>query len=198
LALSSENGSGAALLVNMRELALRLGVSRQTLPTWLDRWPDFPVEELGTNGREYRFDLTAVLQFLRLKKDEEAASTAARDQALAQLVLPFAPTEDDAPPPGLSLKDQLDAIKLRKATREESEAAGRLVEASEISDKLGTCFQQLHRAMHTAIRQAAHDHNLPDAVRRSLDTNLADAQRAFVRDAARFLTPSAPAAPDAE
>ena len=46
LALSSDLGDGASApvrpLVNMRELAVQLRTSRQTLSVWLDRWPDFP------------------------------------------------------------------------------------------------------------------------------------------------------------
>jgi phage terminase Nu1 subunit (DNA packaging protein) len=195
LALSSQPDDRTELLVNMRELALRLGVSRQTLSTWLDRWPDFPIETRGTNGREYRFDVTAVFGFLRQKKDEQAASAAARDEALAQLILPFATVEAEEPA-GLPLKDQLSAIKIRKANREEAFAEGKLAVATEVADALSTAFQRLGQALRVAVREAAREHNLPEPVRRSLETNIADAQRAFVRAAATYLTPNE--APDAE
>lgn len=176
-------------LINMRQLANQLRISRQTLTVWLDRWPDFPICERGTNGREYAFDAAAVFDFLRAKQAEDAASTAARDAALAQLTLPFALLEDDAARPavGVSLKDQISALKLRQLQREEAEASSRLVEASEVSHVLVTCFTQLNRALHHAIRQAARDHNLPDAVARSLEGRMEDAQRAFVRDASGLM-----------
>lgn len=164
----------------MRELAIRLGTTRQTVTAWLDKWPDFPVHERGTNGREYKFDLAGVVTFLRARKEEEAANAAARDQALAQLTLPL-DDEKPAPAPGLSIRDQLDAQKLRKLQREDAIAEGRLVEVMPLIDHLGTAFQALHRSLHTAVRNAAREHNLPDAVARAIDGHIAETQRAFVR-----------------
>lgn len=195
LALSSDPGDGAALspgpLVNMRQLAAYLRTSRQTLSVWLDRWADFPVVERGTNGREYRFDVRAVSTFLRAKRDEQARSTAERDQALSQLAFPFDPPPDEPPEPRLSLKDQVEALKLRRLQREEAERSGRLVEAAGVADLLTTCLTTLQRTLRAGIRQAGLEHNLPDPVIRALEARLADAQRAFVRDAGAFLQPGA-------
>ena len=196
LALSSDPDDGAVLpagpLVNMRELAVQLRTSRQTLSVWLDRWPDFPVVERGTNGREYQFDAHAVFAFLRARRDEQARSTAERDQALSQLAFPFDPPDDAPPEPRLSLKDQVEALKLRRLQREEAERSGRLVEAAAVADLLTTCLTTLQRTLRAGIRQAGLEHNLPDPVIRALESRLADAQRSFVRDAAAFLRPGTP------
>lgn len=188
LALSVDHeAEPAGPLVNMRQLAVRLAVSRQTLTVWLDKWPDFPIVARGSNGREYSFDAAVVFAFLRGKKQAQASAAAERDQALSQLALPFA-LDDTAPAtaPGLSVRDQVEALKLRRLQREEAERSGQLVEAAQISDQLTTALIGWNRALHNALRQAGREHNLPDSLVRALDARLVDTQRSFVRELGRL------------
>ena len=180
LALSSEPSVGAGPLVNMRVLALTLRTSRQSLSAWLDRWPDFPIVERGRNGREYKFDAASVISFLREKKAEQARGSAERDEALAQLALPF-DLADEEDRPGLSIKERIDALRLRRMEREEAERSGQLVEAAAVSDALSVALVQWNRALNNSVRSAVREHNLPDAVQRALLVRIGDTQRTFVR-----------------
>lgn len=177
----------------MRELALQLDVSRQTLSVWLDRWRDFPIVSRGTNGQKYAFDAAAVFDFLRAKKAEQAAASTARDEALAQLAFPFDLDGEDgaAPAPGVSIKDQIEAVRLRRLQREEAMASGVLVHAADVADTLAACFAQLNRALHAAVRRIGQNHNLPDAVTRSMDAEVTEAQRVFVREASGLMKKAA-------
>lgn len=186
IALSSPDEQTAPL-VNLRELAVYLRTTRQTLSVWLDRWPDFPVITQGTNGRQYQFNAADVVAFLRSKKDEQARSSAERDQALAQLAFPFEVADEPATGLRLSAKDQMEAIKLRRMQREEAERSGQLVEAVAVTDLLTTCFTTLQRTLRAGIRQAGIEHNLPSSVVRALEARLAEAQRALVSEAGTFL-----------
>ncbi len=83
---------------NKTQLAHRLGISKSTLSSWILRYgADFPVQERGTNGRDYVFDFEEVFDFLRAKREEESKRKRARDEQLAQLRLPFAVPGLDAP-----------------------------------------------------------------------------------------------------
>jgi phage terminase Nu1 subunit (DNA packaging protein) len=176
------------MVISKKELARLVGVSLNTLDNWLAGWGDaVPVEQRGSNGRAYQFDQDKILAFIGERREEERAKKAERDEALAQLALPFLepPT---APAQGvLSLKDQVAALQLRKLQREEAERLGRLVSADELRDALTTAFAALSRRIHAGIRQAGADANLPEPVIRQLDAKLATAQREFVREFQAFL-----------
>ena len=62
----------ASLLVNKGKLARILKTSLPTLNSLLERYPDFPIGEQGSNGVEWRFDARKVRDYLR--EEEEAAN----------------------------------------------------------------------------------------------------------------------------
>ena len=182
-------------LINKQELASRLGVSLPTLSAWMRRWDaEFPVEERGTNGRDYKFDAAAVIDFIENKRDVERSKLTERDEALAQLVFPGFEPEPLAP--GLSLKDQHEALKIRRLQRQEAEDAGKLVLVSEIRPLLTDAFTSWNARLHAALRAGARDANLTQAQLAAIEARIADAQREFVRETTAYLAPQdAPAPP---
>lgn len=174
---------------NKRKLASVLGVTTVTLGNWLERWPDFPVLERGTNGRDYVFDVRAVVDFLRAKKEAEAAAAAEKDEALSQLALPLLELEQPESAAGsrLSVKEQIAALELSTKRRKEAVELGKLVGADEVSETLMAAFANFSRGLRAAVRQAAADQNLPASVTRALEARIADAQRTFVRECRTYL-----------
>ncbi len=72
--------------VNKKELAAIVDCSLSTLSAWIDRFGEaFPVIDRGTNGREWRFDPTAVLGFLKAQRDAEERE-AARARGVAATI----------------------------------------------------------------------------------------------------------------
>ncbi len=178
-------------VVNKRELARYLKTSVVTIGNWIERYPDFPILQPGTNGRDYKFNLRAVVDFLTAQKEAEARSAAERDEALAQLVLPLILDQVEQPSSGskLSTKDQIEALKLASMRRQEAERLGQLVPVAEVSEALVAALATYSRMQRAAVRQAAADQNLPPSVVRALEQRFADAQRTFVREAGAYLTP---------
>lgn len=175
----------AAVHVNKRELARMIGVSLPTLSALIDRYgDDFPISRRGTNGVEWQFDGQAVIDFLRAREAEQAASRTARDELLAQLRLPLA--EPD-PPAGASatvitVKDQLEAARLREVLRKEAEAAGRLVDAAEVESRFTAVFTALNREVHALVRRLAAQQQWPDAVLRQVQADVEEMQERVVKD----------------
>jgi phage terminase Nu1 subunit (DNA packaging protein) len=153
-------------LATKRELAKALGVSVVTLDRWLDKY-DVPCVERGTHGRPYQFDLEAALDFFRAQSEEEKQRQAERDEQLAQLALPLAlpPSED---PGRLSLKEQADALRLRREQRLEAERLGLLVPAAELRDAITESMANFNRRLHGRINVLASMRSLPPEVTKAL------------------------------
>lgn len=185
---SAHGGDGArpSVVINKRQLAKLIGVSLPTVSALIERYSDqgFPVARRGTNGVEWQFDGAAVVEFLRDRQAEEAATRSARDELLAQLVLPLEPPPAGATATVISVKDQLDALKLREALRKEAETAGRLVDAAEVEARFGAVFSAMNREFHAFIRRLGTAHQWPDEVLRKIDTDLNEMQHRLVREAA--------------
>lgn len=190
LSLSLPSDEGGAL-VNKRELARLLRTSVVTIGNWIERYGDeFPIRERGTNGREYAFDTAAVVAFLRRRQEEERRRQENRDEQLAQIVLPLnLPQEPQQQKSGVSVKEQLEALRLSAERRKEAVALGQLVKADEVTDALSRAFAALNRQLHAAVRSVGREFNLPEHVIRALDARFAETQRNFVREASAYLAP---------
>ena len=185
LVLSSE--VAAAPLMTKRELANFLKTSLPTLTAWLDRWPEFPVRERGTNGRSYKFDPRDVCTFLRARQQEDADRRAERDEQLAQLLLPFGPEPAKPSSPQPSLDDQIKALKLNDLRLAQAQRARSLVSTVEVSELLTKVFGDIGRGMRGFLGQLAREDGWPAAIRTERERRLAELQQQFVRDAAEFL-----------
>ncbi len=178
LALSSESD----LRLTKRELHLKLGVSRPTLDAWIDRYPDFPIVERGTNGTPYRFDPVAVIAFLKAKQDEQAKRNAERDEQLAQLVLPL---DRPSSEPGKIISAE-ERLKEAKANAAEI-ALGK--EVGPLEEKLLYTFGELNRHLTAFIRQLAREQNWPEPILLDAERRLAEMQRACRSGLAEYLNP---------
>ncbi|MDE1905038.1 MAG: terminase small subunit [Rhodospirillales bacterium] len=163
--------------LNKTELAHFLKVSLPTLTRWLLRWPDFPVVDRGTNGKEWEFDPEAVATFLRGRQEEEALARENRDQTLAQLALPM---DLGGAPPRNSAKEELDAWRVRRIQREEAERAGRLVPAAAVADAVRMVLARIGQDTARFLRQVAREQSWPEAYLRDVEKRLRESQRATV------------------
>ncbi|HUC17783.1 MAG TPA: terminase small subunit [Acetobacteraceae bacterium] len=184
LALSTESD----LRLTKRELHLKLGVSRPTLDAWIDRYPDFPIVERGTNGTPYRFDPAAVIAFLRAKQDEQAKRNAERDEQLAQLVLPL---DRPGSEPGkiISAEERLKEAKANAAEIALGKELGTLVQVGPLEEKLLHTFGELNRHLTSFIRQLAREQNWPEPILLDAERRLAEMQRGCRSGLAEYLNP---------
>lgn len=166
--------------VNKRELAAILGRSVPTVSAWIERYPDFPVLDRGTNGKEWRFDPAAVAAFVTDLDAAEARATAERQTRIQQLGLPFTDPGDGVQPTNAGYT--LDDIKLIQATDKLRMERGFLVDVSETRVTFTAAIARWNRAQRAVIHQAGRDFNLSEAVTRGLFDRFAQAQRQFVRD----------------
>ena len=182
LLLSKGEGMEASpgVTLNKAEMAKRLKVSLPTLTNWLDRWPDFPIVDRGTNGKSWRFDPHAVFDFLAERQEEEQRKSAGRDEQLERLQLQFDELfEPEDQPRSLGTvpaKEQIDIWRLRDLKRKEAERCGKLVIADQMQDMMATAFAMLARDTGAFLRQLARDQSWPDAVLRQAESRLKDVQ----------------------
>lgn len=177
--------------MNKRELAAIVGRSVPTISNWIDKYPDFPVVDRGTNGKEWVFDPHAVRDFIATIEAADAQAAADRAARLQQLGLPFTDPGDASQPSAVAYT--LDDIKRIQALDTLRQQRGFLVDVTEIRQQLTSAVARWSRANRAAIAQAARDHNLPDPVARAIRESLEEAQRQFVaalrQDADLFATP---------
>jgi len=170
--------------LNKAEMAKRLKVSLPTLTNWLDRWPDFPFVDRGTNGKSWRFDPHAVFDFLAERQEEEQRKSAGRDEQLERLQLQFdelfEPEEQPRSLGTVSAKEQIDIWRLRELKRREAERCGKLVVAEQLQDMFSSAFATLSRDTGVFLRRLAREQDWPDAVLRKAEADLADVQRKSV------------------
>ena len=182
LALSSEAATAVpALRLNKRELARALNVSLPTIAAWMDRYPDFPVLQEGTNGREYQFDPLAVRDFMAEKAAEEERAELEKAAAIAQLGLPLQ-DQSDTQSDVLKPRDRLDHVRAMSAEDKLRIERGFLVSVPAQRQAMTSAISRWNRALHAAVRQCGRDFNLPDAVVRALGERLSETQRQFVRE----------------
>jgi len=180
-----EDPAVAPVTGNKKQLALALGVHLVTLGQWLERFgDDVPCIQRGTLGKPYLFDIAATVAFFAARREEERARQSAQDEQLAQLSLPIA-LPDSEGLGGLSLKDQLAALRLRTMQREEAERLKLLVSATDMRDALSETFAALSRRLHQRLRQECRERGLPDDVVRALDQAVTEAQQEAVDEMRR-------------
>ena len=173
-----------AVTLNKAQMAKRLKVSLPTLTNWIDRWPDFPADHRGTNGKSWRFDPHAVFDFLAARREEEEKATIGRDEKLMELQLQFddlfAEEEQPARSGFVSTKEQIDIWRLRELKRKEAERCGKLVVAEQLQDMFSSAFATLSRDTSMFLRRLAREQDWPEAVLRKAEADLADMQRKSV------------------
>ena len=174
-----------APLVNKRELATILGCSLPTLSAWITRYDDFPVQERGTNGKQWLFDAAGVREFLRGKRDEEQTEAEERAERLKQFALPGLDQPEEAAG-AVKATDLLAMARVRALQRQEQREAGLLVPTSDVRVVLTTAITRLNRALNAMLGMLARKHGWGEVQLRDARTILHDTQRAFVRDAGQF------------
>lgn len=169
---------------NKRDLARALGVSLPTLDGLIARFPDFPVAERGTSGREYRFDIPSAVAFVTDKRAEAEREAEEKAEFLAQFSLPLGGTPEV--PEGIKPSEMLAAAKLRTLQRKEAMESGLLVPTTEVRQVVTAAYAALNRRLNAVVNQIARTHALPDAVLRDMQARFHEAQRAFVAETETF------------
>lgn len=179
--------SDVATLVHKRELARAIGCSVPTVTDLIDRYPDFPIERRGTNGLAWQFDIAKVVPFLAGERDRQERERAKKDERLAQLVLPLNLTPPAAAPAAVSLKDQVEAAKLREMLRKEAIAAGDLVNAQAVEENFAKLLGDWSRRIREFVRQLAREQSWTDEVLHTVEARLSDMQDQLVDSSPELL-----------
>lgn len=158
--------SAAIPSVNMDEMAGILDISLPTLRALIKRYgDDFPVLSRGAKGVAWQFAPDAVIAFMRAQQEAERAAQVARDELLAQVVLP------GLDPPGAESVSAQDRLRTAQAMRAEDVLAkerGFLVPTHEMRAKIIVIWPELTRSILAIPALMARQHNLPPAVERDM------------------------------
>ncbi len=137
----SDGGGDMALRVNKKELAKLLGYqSTNAVDRLLERYPDFPIVERGSNGRDYVFDVENVKAWRAAQLEAERRAAAEREDLLGQSSLPGM---SDAAEKGLSGSQQLNFIKAKREEHKLGLETGLLVSTAELRFELDRAFTRL-------------------------------------------------------
>jgi len=155
--------------VNKRELAKLIKCSLPTLDRLIERYPDFPIEDRGSNGRDYSFDTEAVTAFIAKTREDEAAAASERRALLDEVEIPLlAQLSGPTDSPDARLKTIRAARELDKLGVER----GQLVATAELRQALDRLFDGLATSLDNLPSLLARRHNLPpsavDAVRQTI------------------------------
>ena len=183
--------------INLEQMAEALHISRPTMRELLKRYPDMPVVRRGSNGVPWQFDKAAVIDFVQAKRAEEAAAGAARDEYLAQIMLPMegiVSAEEEGLSPGDRLKAAQAMIKEDQLARER----GFLVAKTDMRAALTEIWADLGRALQSMPTAIGRKHNLPDAVTRDMRNYVIGQQREIHRRLTALLGAFAPDPEDSE
>jgi phage terminase Nu1 subunit (DNA packaging protein) len=169
--------------VNAGELSRLLKVSRSTLGKWItDFGDDFPAIERGGQGREWLFESADVVAFLETRKAEEEAKRTARDEQLAQLILPVPASAREGRDDGVvSLDARLKAERLNALRIENARRAGDLVPVAEIKEVLFSQIRAFGREQDAMMRTLAREHGLPGPVAAVMEQTGQKLRHDFVR-----------------
>lgn len=172
-------------------MAKALRISVPTLRALIKRYDDFPVVERGAKGVPWQFDPAAVIAFVRAKREEEAAASAAKDELLAQVSLPL---EEVVPPEerGLSASDRLKNAQAMLKEDEVARQRGFLILKTDLRIALTEAWGQLGQGLQAIPAVVGRRHNLPDAVVRDIRGLIAAQQRAIHAKLADLLQPGTP------
>lgn len=170
------------VFVNKKELAKRvLKCSLPTLDALIERYPDFPVEQRGSNGVEWRFDAEAVTAYLAGQREAAQRELEAKQELFQQFSLPIdeiAPDESK----GLTPRQRADMARARKLEREEALEVGQLVLRDAWRGQLERAVAALARRLDSLPGQLGQAHGLPDEVVRAVRQTVEDWRRNLMRE----------------
>lgn len=164
--------------VNKAELAKILGVSLPTMTAILARYSEFPVEQRGGLGLEWKFDPALAKAFIATKKEEEEAANSAKSDLLAQCSLPL----DELVPQGEITRSVSPVERLQHARAmlaEDKLARERqfLVPTSDMRQRLGPVWSSLGQFLQSLPAELGQRYNLPVDVIRDMRKRISEKQR---------------------
>ncbi|WP_419900703.1 terminase small subunit [Roseomonas sp. USHLN139] len=170
-----------SVLVNKSELAEILGISLPTLNDWIKKDPSFPVEVRGSNGVEWQFDPSAVLEHRQQVQQAEIEAARQRQAVIEQYRLPLAGPVDSGSDGKFTPQQELALVRKRQLEMDMAKEAGFLVESTKVRMVLRTAINQLNRSFQGLPSQVGRQFNLPEATVRAMRDHLEDYQRNLVR-----------------
>lgn len=159
----------STLWISKKELARKLDCSLTTLDRIIDRYPDFPIEERGSNGIAYKFDLPKVDHFLSAKHLDEANAAAERFDLLAGLELESVNTNETGP---LSPSQQLAAIKLQREMQKLRHEEGFLIDVSTLRQTMTPIISEVVQFLDGMPDRLGRRFNLPIEVTEAMRADL--------------------------
>ena len=167
------------LVVNKSELAKILGVSKPTMSAILDRYPDFPIEQRGGLGVEWKFNPELCKAFVIAKRAEEEAANATRSELLAQCSLPLDDLvpEDPGTPRNLSAVERLQHARAMLAEDKLARERQFMVLKTDMRARLAPVWLTMSQQLQALPARLATRYNLPAPVLRDMKDFIAAYQR---------------------
>jgi phage terminase Nu1 subunit (DNA packaging protein) len=172
------------VIVNKGQLADIIGCSVPHVDALMKRYPEFPVIKQGNKGVGWEFDANAVRDFLAARRAEEDAAAAAAAERRDQLRLPGVEVSG---PTGLTPNQELAQVRAEKERRALAREAGFLVETAVVRDALDRSLRKLQVGLRAIPANTGRKFGLPDAVVRSIGTDVDEQLAALVREIQRDL-----------
>jgi len=159
---------------NKKELARILDCSLPTLDRLIDRYDDFPVQQRGTNGREWVFIVEDVKAYVEAKRTEEEAALTERFDLLRDLQVD-APDGDGQNK--ITPNQELALVRAERERRALRRDAGMLVDTATMHQKLAPVMAALGQFMQGIPGRMGRRFNLPSEVVDAMGDEIADELR---------------------
>lgn len=145
-------------VLNRSQLARALNTSENTIDRWMG--DGMPVLEAGTNGRSYKFQLSACYAWRQLKDRERAAEDRQAEDAVRQMRLALIGGSGGDEERGLSAKERAAIYEAEVSWLKLARERGEVVPAQEVTDLLDDVFSIIRSALDAMPDRLARDAGL--------------------------------------
>lgn len=178
MSAAETQSDGERYLVNKAQLSQILGVSESTLTKWIAAYADFPVENRGSHGVAYEFDVRKVKAWIDRHEAEAEGARQAEQERVAQLKLEF--IGDDGLGLGeegrkLTPKEEQELIAARMAALRLSREQGQILNRADVEESIGEAFRVFREEVEALPQKMAREFALSRQDINWLDTELAAA-----------------------
>ena len=185
-AAEATEGGESRRIVNLVELAFVLDISTKALTEQIRQDPEFPVEERGSHGVPYKFDLDKVLPHREEKRREKDAAEHARREELRQWQLDLygeAPEADQGitPRERIALADAVTKEDYNRKIRNE------LLEKWRVAEKLRKAFGRMQKGFRQIAPEFARELGLERPQRIALDAMIRETVNATIDEVQALL-----------
>lgn len=163
---------GESNIVNLGELADVVGFTTNTLREIIRKNPDFPVEEEGSHGVAYRFDLDQVIAWWQSHAEQVAAAKAERKSEIDQMRLELFGEEPDPETKGFTPGERRAEIEMQLSFDKLRRQRGDLLDRTEVATILRQSFAELGKSIRQIAPALAREFDLDRRTRAGIDAGL--------------------------